>query len=128
MSDIATIRRALRFVHVEPDHDNALEVLARVEADLNATQRPVSVSATPDPTRALARLFAAWWKNEQATFKMFQTASLRCEDFLYAKLIEPDGMVRARLTALGEAALRLAEDGRWPSGAKSIPPESEKSV
>lgn len=69
-------------------------------------------AATPDPTRALARLFAAWWKNEQAAFKVFQTASLRCEDFLYAKLIEPDGMVRARLTDLGEAALCLAEDGR----------------
>lgn len=41
MSDIVTIRRGLRFVHVEPDHDNALEALARVEADITAARAEI---------------------------------------------------------------------------------------
>jgi hypothetical protein len=44
--DIHTIRRALRFVHVEPDHDNALDALERIRALLDAP-------SAPDPTMAL---------------------------------------------------------------------------
>jgi hypothetical protein len=33
-NQITTVRRSLRFVHVEPDHDNALNALSAIEAEL----------------------------------------------------------------------------------------------
>lgn len=64
-----------------------------------------------DVTRALAKLFSDWWRNEQECFKHFQTAHIGIGDMFKAGLIGPEGLVRAKLTDLGRAALLIAEGG-----------------
>jgi hypothetical protein len=60
MDDIYIVRRALRFVHVEPDHNNAIVALERVRALLAAL-------AEPDPLRqplsmdAVEAALNSWW-------------------------------------------------------------------
>lgn len=72
---------------------------------------PLPESAAPDPTVALARLFAAWAKGNLGTTPPFsREAKVALEMGLLSDRRCPEGW-GCELTDLGKQALRIAEDG-----------------
>ncbi len=65
MDDIYTIRRALRFVHVEPEHNNAIAALERVHA-LLAAPDAVDPLRHPVSMDAVEAALAQWFKSTKS--------------------------------------------------------------